>query len=76
MTGGTSLIPGYKERLERDIKIQAQNVTDIDRIRVYTDSHRKYATWIGEWVYNGRWVYDREFLYLPRNVSEQSRVRR
>ncbi len=48
VTGGTTLMPGFKERLERDIKIQAQNVTDIDRIRMYTDSHRKYACWIGK----------------------------
>ena len=46
LAGGTTLLPGYRDRFENEIKTLAIGSTKTD-INVYTDLHRKYAAWIG-----------------------------
>lgn len=46
LAGGTTLLPGFHERFDMEIKNYAAHSTKTD-INVYADLHRKYASWIG-----------------------------
>lgn len=46
LAGGSSLLPGFTERFEYEIKNVALSSAKTD-INVYADLHRKYAAWIG-----------------------------
>jgi actin-related protein len=46
LAGGTSLLPGFHDRFDYEIKNLAMNSAKTD-INVYADLHRKYAAWIG-----------------------------
>lgn len=46
LAGGTTLMPGFHERFDHELKTLAMNATKTD-INVYADLHRKYAAWIG-----------------------------
>ena len=46
LAGGTTLLPGFKERFERDILELAGGNSKTD-IYVFADLHRKNASWIG-----------------------------
>ncbi|KAJ5075103.1 actin [Anaeramoeba ignava] len=44
LTGGTTLFPNFKERLEKEIK---QIIPDKMEIKIIADPDRKYSSWIG-----------------------------
>lgn len=46
LAGGSTLMPGFHERFDYELKSLAMNSTKTD-INVYADLHRKYAAWIG-----------------------------
>lgn len=46
LAGGSTLMPGFKERFEREIRERSAGSADTD-IKVYADLHRKNAAWIG-----------------------------
>jgi actin-related protein len=46
LAGGTSLLPGFYDRFDYEIKNLAMHSAKTD-INVYADLHRKYAAWIG-----------------------------
>ena len=46
LAGGTTLLPGFHERFDNEIKMLAMNTAGTD-INVFADLHRKYAAWIG-----------------------------
>lgn len=46
LAGGTTLLPGFHERFDYEIKNLAMNSAKTD-INVYADLHRKYSAWIG-----------------------------
>ena len=46
LTGGTTMLPGYKERFEKDLSNKAGTSLRTD-INVTADLHRKFAAWIG-----------------------------
>ena len=46
LAGGSTLMPGFHERFDHELKMLAMNSTKTD-INVYADLHRKYAAWIG-----------------------------
>jgi actin beta/gamma 1 len=46
LAGGSTLMPGFHERFDYELKGFAMNSTKTD-INVYADLHRKYAAWIG-----------------------------
>jgi len=46
LAGGSTLMPGFKERFEAEIKSYADGSADTD-IKVFADLHRKNAAWIG-----------------------------
>jgi centractin len=46
LAGGTTIMSGFKERFEHEIKRLAKTTARTE-INVYADLHRRYATWIG-----------------------------
>mmetsp|Transcript_17582 Transcript_17582/g.16811 ORF Transcript_17582/g.16811 Transcript_17582/m.16811 type:complete len:123 (-) Transcript_17582:53-421(-) len=46
LAGGTTLLPGFLERFDYEIKNLAMHSAKTD-INVFADLHRKYAAWIG-----------------------------
>ncbi|KAJ5075102.1 actin [Anaeramoeba ignava] len=44
LTGGTTLFPNFKERLEKEIK---QIIPDKMKVKIIADPDRKYSSWIG-----------------------------
>jgi len=44
LSGGSSVLPGFNERMTREITV---NATDGATVDVVTDSQRKYAAWVG-----------------------------
>lgn len=46
VTGGTSLLPGYKERFEQDLYNLASDTTRAD-IKIDIDLPRRYSAWVG-----------------------------
>jgi actin-related protein len=46
LAGGSTLLPGFYERFDYEIKNLAMHSTKTD-INVSADLHRKYAAWIG-----------------------------
>ena len=46
LAGGSTLMPGFKERFEAEIRGYAAHSADTD-IKVFADLHRKNAAWIG-----------------------------
>ena len=46
LAGGSTMMPGFKERFESDIRNLAAQTADCD-IKVFADLHRKNAAWIG-----------------------------
>jgi len=46
LAGGSTIIPGFKERFEKEINIIAEHSAKTD-INVFADLHRKNAAWIG-----------------------------
>ena len=46
LAGGSTLMPGFKERFQDEIVRQAEHSAKTD-INVYADLHRKNAAWIG-----------------------------
>ena len=46
LTGGSTMMPGFKERFENEIIRIAESTAKTD-INVYADLHRKNAAWIG-----------------------------
>lgn len=46
LAGGSTLMPGFHERFDQEIKTLAMHSTKTD-INVYADLHRKFAAWIG-----------------------------
>jgi len=44
LSGGSSVFPGFNERMTREITV---NATDGATVDVVTDSQRKYAAWVG-----------------------------
>jgi actin beta/gamma 1 len=45
ITGGTSMMPGLVQRMDIELKKAAKDPSSL--MQVYSDSHRKYAAWIG-----------------------------
>lgn len=46
LAGGSTIMPGFKERFEKEINIIAEHSAKTD-INVFADLHRKNAAWIG-----------------------------
>lgn len=46
LAGGSTLMPGFRERFENEIRSHAAHTADTD-IKVFADLHRKNAAWIG-----------------------------
>jgi actin-related protein len=46
LAGGSTLMPGFRERFESEIRGHAAHTADTD-IKVFADLHRKNAAWIG-----------------------------
>ena len=46
LAGGSTLMPGFRERFDREIKKLAEMSAKTD-INVHADLHRKNAAWIG-----------------------------
>ena len=46
LAGGSTLMPGFKERFEMEIEQRAANKANTD-INVFADLYRKNAAWIG-----------------------------
>ncbi len=46
MAGGTSLLPGFHDRFDYEIKSLAMNSAKTD-LNVHADLHRKFSAWIG-----------------------------
>jgi actin-related protein len=46
LAGGSTLMPGFRERFEAEIRGHAAHTADTD-IKVFADLHRKNAAWIG-----------------------------
>ena len=46
LAGGSTLLPGFHERFDMEMKQLAMHSTKTD-VNVYADLHRKYAAWIG-----------------------------
>ena len=46
LAGGSTLLPGFTDRFEYEMKGLASNSAKTD-INVYADLHRKFAAWIG-----------------------------
>jgi len=46
LAGGSTVMPGFKERFEKEINIIAEHSAKTD-INVFADLHRKNAAWIG-----------------------------
>lgn len=46
LAGGSTIMPGFKERFEKEINIIAEHTAKTD-INVFADLHRKNAAWIG-----------------------------
>ena len=46
LAGGSTLLPGFRERFEAEIRNHAAHSADTD-IKVFADLHRKNASWIG-----------------------------
>ena len=45
LSGGNSLFPGFRERLEREVSLLCPN--NPNRIRVIAPAERKHLAWIG-----------------------------
>jgi actin-related protein len=46
LSGGSTLLPGFHDRFDYEIKNLAMHSAKTD-INVYADLHRKYGAWIG-----------------------------
>jgi len=49
LTGGTAMFNGLRERIQEEVQnlLNKNPSKPIRDVKVYCDSHRRYATWIG-----------------------------
>ncbi len=79
LTGGTTMLPGYKERFEKDLSNKAGTSLRTD-INVTADLHRKFAAWIGGSMiaslntFEGMCIKEEEYNEGSNSIEKGSKV--